>query len=225
MPVARSGIQGGPFLLLIGIAPFLIYRLTFATAPSWLIAAIATCQAAAFVWLASAHPAVRRLAPRYRALFAVTAIAAGASVTIWAGLSARSVGLAVGGICHAAAYACLLIWFAASLRPNREPVVTGFARKLRQTMPATVIRYTRRVTIAWSVFFAAQLAVSATLLATAPTAVWSSFVNLWNLPLVVAMILAEFACRWFLFRHEPHTGLLATLAGIRRIAGAPGNRP
>jgi uncharacterized membrane protein len=218
MPVARAGVQGTPLLLLLGIAPFLIYRFTLMAAPSWLVAAVAVCQAAAFVWLAAVHPATKRLAPRYRAPLAVVAIAVVATAIFWPGLPTRSVSLAVGGICHAAAYTCLLIWFARSLRLNREPVVTGFARKLRQTMPGTVIRYTRRVTIAWSIFFAAQLAVSATLLITAPTGVWSAFVNLWNLPLVVAMILVEFGCRWFLFRHEPHTGLLATLAGIRRIA-------
>jgi uncharacterized membrane protein len=218
MAVARRGIQGGPVLLLIGIAPFLICRFIVTTAPAWLVGAVAVCQAAAFVWLAAVHPASKRLAPRYRAPLAVAAIAVVATAILWPGLPTRSVSLVVGGICHAAAYTCLLIWFAASSRPNREPVVTGFARKLRQTMPPTVVRYTRLVTIAWSIFFAAQLAVSAALLLAAPTRVWSAFVNLWNLPLVVAMILAEFGCRWFLFRHEPHTGLLATLAGIRRLA-------
>ena len=32
---------------------------------------------------------------------------------------------------------------------------TGLARRMRQTMPAKVVGYTRTVTIAWCVFFAA----------------------------------------------------------------------
>jgi uncharacterized membrane protein len=128
------------------------------------------------------------------------------------------------GLCHAAAYALLLVWFAASLRPGREPVVTGFARRIRQTMPDSVVRYTRLVTLAWCAFFALQLGVSLGLLLAAPEA-WASFVNLWNLPLVAAMMLVEFVCRSYLFRREPPTGLMATLAGLRRIAGPPGRSP
>jgi uncharacterized membrane protein len=223
MSVARVGIRGGPLLLLIGIAPFLIYRVTSAAAPSWLIGVVAGVQAAALIWLAVRHPAARHWAIWYRVLLVGAAIAAVAAAMLWPGLPARSAGRAIGGICHAVAYAWLLTWFAASLRPDREPVVTELARKLRQTMPATVIGYTRRVTIAWSVFFTAQLAVSAALLITAPAGVWSSFVNLWNLPLVATMMLAEFSCRWFLFRHEQPTGLIETLAGLRRIAGTSGH--
>ncbi len=92
-------------------------------------------------------------------------------------------------------------------------------------MPDKVMRYTRRVTIAWCVFFAMQLGVSAGLLIMAPAAVWSSFVNLWNLPLAVAMILAEYSVRVVLFWREPRTGLIATLAGMRHIRGTLGSGP
>ena len=223
MPVARGGILGS--LLLIGIAPVLIDRVTSAATPSWLIAAVPLVQGAAFIWMATAHPAASSLAFRYRILLASVAMLALAMATLWLGLPARSVGLAVGGLCHAAANVCLLTWFVASLRPGREPIITGFARRMRQTMPLTVVRYTRRVTIVWAAFFAAQLGVSAVLLIAAPDRVWSSFVNLWTMPLVAAMVLGEFACRWFAFRHEQRTGLVATLAGLTRIAGTPGHSP
>jgi uncharacterized membrane protein len=225
MPVARGSLRNGRFLLLIGISSLLILHVSAAAAPSWLTGTIAAVQGGAFVSLLAAHPTARRLALRYRAMLAAVVIATLATALFWPGLPTRSVALTVGGICHATAYACLLTWFAASLRPGQEPVVTGFARRIRHTMPATVVRYTRSVTLAWSVFFAAQLVISAALLVAAPIGVWSSFVNIWNLPLVAAMVLAEFGCRWFLFRHEPRTGLVATLTGLNRITGAPGNRP
>ncbi len=131
---------------------------------------------------------------------------------------------ALGGICHDVAYASLLIWFGQSLRPGHEPVVTGFARQLRQTMPDKVVRYTRKVTYAWCAFFAAQLALSAILPLTAPIAAWSAFVPLLSLPLLVAMILAEFGVRMILFRHEPHTGLIASVLAVRRVRFAPASR-
>jgi uncharacterized membrane protein len=77
------------------------------------------------------------------------------------------------------------------------------------------LRYTRQVTVAWCIFFAAQLAVSAGLLVLAPRPVWASFITLLNMPLVVTMVLAEFGLRMVLFRYEQRTGLLGTLAAMR----------
>lgn len=138
------------------------------------------------------------------------------------GSSMRSAGMALGGVCHALAYGGLLAWFAASLRPGHEPAITGFARQMRRTMPPEVVRYTRRVTVAWSAFFAAQLLVSLGLLLVAPEAAWADFVSVWNLPLVVTMAALEFACRAALFRRHQRTGIVATLAAMRHIRGLPG---
>lgn len=216
---------GGPLIILAGFVPFLIYHWFSRTAPPWLIGMAVAVQLAAITWLATG-----RLARRYRvaAMAAVLVAVLGAMACL--GLSARSVGLAAGGLCHGAAYTALLAWFALSLRPSgpgrpgHEPVVTRFARQMRRSMPPKVVRYTRMVTIAWCGFFAAQLAVSASLLATAPVGVWSSFVNLWSLPLVAAMFLAEFSVRLVLFRRENRTGLIATLAGLRQSGGLRGGR-
>ena len=92
-------------------------------------------------------------------------------------------------------------------------------------MPDKVVRYTRKVTIAWCVFFAAQLVVSLALLLLAPATIWSGFINLLNLPLIAAMVLAEFACRLVVFRHEPHTSLIDTLSAVRRARFMPASRP
>jgi uncharacterized membrane protein len=202
-------------IVVAGIAMCLIGRTTTGPAAAWLAGALVAAQIAAVVWLLT-----RRLAVVYRAALVGTALAASASAALVLGLTTRSAGLAVAGICHATAYSTLLIWFARSLRPDHEPVVTQFARRMRRTMPAEVVRYTRLVTIAWCVFFAAQLSLSGALLALAPAAVWSAFVNLLNLPLTLAMILAEFGCRSLLFHHDNRTGLLATFEGLRRISGS-----
>lgn len=205
MPMEGGGFLSSLWISLDGVKP----------ASPWLLGGIAIGQATAIVWLLT-----RNLAAGYRAAIAVAAFAIVAAATMVFGLSARTVGPALGGICHAAAYVCLLTWFASSLQPGREPVVTGVARQMRSSMPETVVRYTRHVTIAWCVFFAAQLVTSAALLTMAPVAVWSPFVNVLNFPLVLGMILAEFGVRLFRFRREQRTGLFATLAAMRHVRPA-----
>ncbi|WP_428537509.1 hypothetical protein [Rhodopila sp.] len=214
MPAGRSGLPGGLFVILVCITPTLIYR----AAPGWIISAVVAGQVTAVVWWLAAN-----LAVRYRVMLAALAVGGVTVVALALGLSARSVGLVLGGVCHAVAYACLLTWFATSLRSSHDSVVTGLARLMRRTMPDKVVRYTRFVTFAWCIFFTAQLATSAMLLIATPVSVWSRFVTVWNLPLVVAMGLSEYACRWLLFRREPRTGLVATLIGLRHIGDLSGN--
>lgn len=210
MRLAGAPVLGGVVLVTIASSPFI----TRAFPSPWLIGAVAATQVAALVWL------LGRRVGRYRVALATIAFCLVGLAIFALGLPARALGLAAAGGCHAAAYGGLLAWFAASLRPGREPVVTGFARRMRRTMPDQVARYTRRVTAAWCVFFAAELAMSAGLLAAAPQWVWSGFIGMANLPLIVAMMLGEFAVRFVLFRHEARTGLAATLAGLRDLRGA-----
>jgi uncharacterized membrane protein len=215
----RGGIVGGGFLILAGIAPFLIRQGLTGPTPVWFSGGVDAVQATAALCLVS-----RKLTVRCRGILAVALVFV-LTATLLVGIPVRSLGLAFGGICHAAAYVGLLAWFVRSLRPGREPVITGFARRIRRTMPDKVVRYTRRVTIAWCAFFAAQIAISAALLLMASQTVWTSFINLWNLPLVVAMILGEFSVRLLLFRREPRTGLLDTLYGLHRLRVRPGSLP
>ena len=113
----------------------------------------------------------------------------------------------------------LLAWFASSLRPGREALVTSLARQVRGSLEPDVAAYTRNVTRAWCVFFAAQPR-SALLLAFAPTAIWSWFVNILDLPLVGLMFLGEYAFRVRRFRHGKPATLAQTIKAFRlRAAG------
>jgi uncharacterized membrane protein len=106
------------------------------------------------------------------------------------------------GLPHAAAFLLLLWYFGRSLRGGREPVITRVARRIRGTLSGRLERYTRRLTVAWCVFFAAQLAASAALLAFAPLETWSFFVNVLNVPLVAAMFAGDYAYRFIRLRGE-----------------------
>src|SRR5579872_7013024 len=74
---------------------------------------------------------------------------------------------------HWAIYGGLLLTFGLTLRPGREPLVTAMARKLHGAIPDELAVYTRRVTVAWCCFFAAQLTTSITLFLFAPLVIWS----------------------------------------------------
>jgi hypothetical protein len=100
----------------------------------------------------------------------------------------------VSALTHWSIYAALLAGFALTLRPGHEPLITAMARRMHGLTPE-MIRYTRKVTIAWSLFFAAQLAISVSLFCFAPLTVWSFFVNVLDIPLVAAMFAAEYAVR------------------------------
>ena len=98
------------------------------------------------------------------------------------------------GVVHAAINLALLSLFGRTILPGREPLVTRFARKVHGVLPLQIERYTRRVTIAWCIFFAMQLATSAVLFVWSLEA-WSLFVHVLSWPLVVLMFVVEYAYR------------------------------
>jgi len=216
--MGRGAVLSGPVLLLIGTAGGLASRV-FPAASHW-VTGVFLLQAAVAAWMLTA-----RLSVLLRCLLAAVAVGATALAIRWLGLPAHAAGVALTGTCHAIAYASLFFWFLTSLRPGREAVVTGFARQMRRTMPPEVVGYTRSATAAWCVFFAAQLLTSCGLLIAAPEAVWASFVTVWNVPLIAAMALAEFATRAIVFRRHQRTGAVATLMAMRHVRIMPGGRP
>jgi uncharacterized membrane protein len=111
------------------------------------------------------------------------------------------------GLPHALAYSSLLAVFGLSLLPGHEPVLTRLVLKVRGPLPPELLAYTRHVTAAWCCFFAAQLALSLTLFLFAPLAVWSLFINVLNLPLVVAMFAIEYTYRVMRFPNFRHDRL------------------
>jgi uncharacterized membrane protein len=96
---------------------------------------------------------------------------------------------------HVAMFLALAAWFAASLRPGRNALVTRFALLVEGTLSPAGLAYTRGVTLAWALFCAATAAISALLFFLAPLTVWSLFANLLTLPLVGAMFVAEYLVR------------------------------
>lgn len=123
------------------------------------------------------------------------------------------------------AWNLLLLWFfGRTLVPGREPLVTAIARLIRGSLAAELERYSRRVTWAWCVFFAAMAATSCVLAELAPLAVWSFFANVLELPLVALMFVAEYAYRRRRFPALEHVPPLVLFRRMRN-AGYFGSAP
>ncbi len=118
------------------------------------------------------------------------------------------------GIPHAAVHAALLAVFSGSLRRGQEPIVTGVIRRIRGPIPNELVRYGRQVTIAWCVYFAAQLVLSLVLFSAASLGAWSFFINVLNMPLLLLMFVAEYTYRSFRFRHLPRSRIVDMIAAI-----------
>lgn len=113
----------------------------------------------------------------------------------------RSGMIAADGLSHASVNFFMLWLFGGTLRRGGDPLISRVARHLEGgVLSPALAAYTRNVTIAWTVFFAAQLLASALLYALAPLPVWSLFINVLNVPLIALMFAVEYLIR---MRHHP----------------------
>lgn len=105
--------------------------------------------------------------------------------------------------------------FGRTLAPGREPLIARFARLERGAdLPDDLARYSRTLTLMWTVFFAAMAAVSATLAARGSTLAWSLFTNVLNYLLVAIFFVGEYVYRRLRFRHYSH---LSPMQVLRRL--------
>ncbi len=122
------------------------------------------------------------------------------------------------GAPHAAAYLALLWLFGRTLLRGRDALVTRVARRVHGAITPEIEAYTRAVTLAWCLFFAGQVAVSALLFAFAPLEAWSLFVNVLNVPLLVLMFGAEYLYRVTRYPNHPRTTIPGMLRAFAKDA-------
>lgn len=93
-----------------------------------------------------------------------------------------------------------LLWlFASTLREGHEPIISRFARLVFQEEDPEQLRYTRRVTQLWSLFFLAMLLETMLLSVFAPLELWSLFANILNYLFIALLFVLEFAYRRWRF--------------------------
>lgn len=120
------------------------------------------------------------------------------------------------GVPHAAINIVLMWVFGRTLVRGDVSLITGFARRVHGALPLYIESYTRRVTFAWCVFFAAQVIVSMILFSATSLETWSLFVNILSFPLIVLMFVAEYLYRIARFPDYPHVSIWK---GIQLFAG------
>jgi uncharacterized membrane protein len=108
-------------------------------------------------------------------------------------------------------YSLLGLTFSRSLLRNHVALCTQLADKLHGPLSPREVLYTRRVTVAWAVFFFTIAAVSILLFLRAPLRIWSIYINFCVLPLVSAMFVAEYLVRRRVLPQVKRAGLLATV--------------
>jgi uncharacterized membrane protein len=113
----------------------------------------------------------------------------------------------------------LLGWgFGSTLLAGREPLCTRLARSVHGVLPSEVERYSRAVTVAWTAFFAGVAAVSLLLFFSASLEVWSVFANFVNLPLAVAMFVAEYRMRLRALPAFPHVSIVTSFRSFTALS-------
>lgn len=105
--------------------------------------------------------------------------------------------------------------FGRSLIRQRQPLCTLFASVVHSDMTPALLRYTRQVTLAWTLFFAASVVLSILLFSFAPIEAWSVFANLLTLPLVGAMFIVENEVRKRVLPPQDRVGLRDTVRAFR----------
>lgn len=126
---------------------------------------------------------------------------------------------------HVAAHALFALVFGRTLLPGKVPLTTRIAQAVLPSMPPAVVRYSRGVTLAWTIYFVAMTAVSVAIYFGFSTAVWSTFATAVSGPLVALMFVLEFAVRRCVLPAS-HCGTIAqTVAGFRALMREPSARP
>ena len=133
-----------------------------------------------------------------RGLRLAAAIGAGATAALvlaaW-----RGAGFAPGTLYlaqHVVVHLLLALVFGTTLQRGREPLVTAMARRVHGRLTVDMAAYSRKVTVAWTVYFVAMAALSVALYAFAPFDAWAVFANLATPLAMVAMFVGEFVLRY-----------------------------
>jgi uncharacterized membrane protein len=108
-------------------------------------------------------------------------------------------------------YSVLAASFGQSLFGGRVALCTQIADKVHGPLTPQELRYTRRVTAAWALFFVLITAATLGLFLFAPLRIWSLFANFCVLPLIGLMFVAEYAVRRRVLPQVPRGGILAAV--------------
>ena len=143
-------------------------------------------------------------------------------IALWAGWPAleNHFGL-VYWLQHAGLQLILFVTFGRTLIAGRQPLCTRFAKAVQIVVTPRHEIYTRQVTVAWTLFFAAMALASTLLFFLAPLAAWSVFANFLTLPLVALMFIGEYWVRRWALPEMRHVHILDAVRAFRNTPARP----
>ncbi len=154
-----------------------------------------------------------------RALGGVMALAGiGLVLQAWlgGGLPAESIYVAD----HVAVNVLLAVVFGVTLQPGRESLITTLARRVHGgSLTAAMVRYSRKVTVAWTVCFASMAALSMAVFAVAPFPTWAAFAALATPLAMLGLFIGEFVLR---YRLHPEFERATLAQAVRAYASRGG---
>jgi uncharacterized membrane protein len=116
---------------------------------------------------------------------------------------------------HAGMNLLLAVTFGRTLLGDSEPLCTRFARIIHGPLQPDVVSYTRKVTLAWTIFFSSLFAVSCALYLAKLVTAWSFLANIASPVLVGTMFIVEYFIR---HRALPNHERIGILGGIRAFS-------
>ena len=122
---------------------------------------------------------------------------------------------------HVGMQLILLMTFARTLIAGRQALCTRFAEALHGPLTPQHALYSRQVTVAWVLFFAAMAVASTLLFFLAPLATWSVFANFLTLPLVALMFIGEYLLRRSVLPDLQPAHILDALRAFRNNSARP----
>lgn len=118
-------------------------------------------------------------------------------------------------------YAALCLLFGRTLLPGRTPLISRLAKRFHGRLSTQSVAYTRAVTIAWTLLFAAMLLETLVLATLALPPTWSLLVTLINIGLIITLFLAEFRLRRWFVTDVDHPPLLELIRFLKRTGLRP----
>ncbi len=122
------------------------------------------------------------------------------------------------------AYLLLATAFGRSLLPGQVALCTRWADLLHGPLPPAVQRYSRNVTVAWTLYFLGASALNLLLFTIAPLPVWSLFANFACPALALLLFLGEYSLR-FMVLPPRHRVSIAAMVRAYLHSGQRGTAP
>ncbi len=116
---------------------------------------------------------------------------------------------------HVGTHISLALLFGLTLAPRRQPICTRFAAAVRGDLEPEVIRYTRQLTMMWTIYFLVISLISSVLFLFGSIDMWSAFANFMTIPIILFIFAAEYRVRRRRLPHLKHFGIMASILAFR----------